>query len=487
MLQISTEDIAARVRRDNPWWDPASQPIPEAIYSRRYYFQPFYDLACDFSFRRAPILLGPRRVGKTVIAKQTVAQFIQEGFDPQSILYASIDTPIYAGMALEKFISFLPNQSADSKVVIFDEIQYLANWEVHLKDLVDSYPNIRFIATGSAAAALRIKSKESGAGRFSEFILPPLTFQEFLSFIGEEHSLIEIIEEGERTLYKSKNIQQLNKRFVDYLNYGGYPEAVLNEHIRSNAEQFIKNDVIDKVLLKDLPSLYGIENIQELNKLFSVLAFNTGGEVSLENISQSSGLSKQTIKKYIDYLESAFLIMKIRTVDDNCRSMQRERNFKIYLNNPSMRAALFAPVKSDESDKIGHLAEAAIFSQWQHSPSYSNLRYARWKGGGEVDVVHLSRGEERPFWLGEIKWSDRVSSDFNNTTRHLARMLGKHKSIQETFLTTKTIHTDKELGGRPLRLVPSALYCYMVGRNITQSLSLEIQDVEVEVESEDKA
>ncbi|HAH05685.1 MAG TPA: ATPase, partial [Elusimicrobia bacterium] len=267
--------------------------------------------------------------------KQLIHEAIEGGIDPRAILYASIDAPVYSRISLEKFLDFFPEGIGPRRVVIFDEIQYLRDWEIHLKDLVDNFPETKFIASGSAAAALRLKSKESGAGRFSDFMLPPLTFYEFLSFLGEDERLISV---AAPNTYAARDLDKLNERFVDYLNFGGYPEAVLNAQVRANADQFIKNDIIDKVLLKDLPSLYGITEIQELNKLFSFLAYNAGKEASLENISQESGLAKQTIKKYIEYLESAFLIIKLSTVDDHCKTMKRERNFKVYLNNPSMRA-----------------------------------------------------------------------------------------------------------------------------------------------------
>jgi len=119
--------------------------------------------------------------------------------------------------------------------------------------LVDNFPETKFIASGSAAAALRLKSKESGAGRFSDFMLPPLTFYEFLSFLGEDERLISV---AAPNTYAARDLDKLNERFVDYLNFGGYPEAVLNAQVRANADQFIKNDIIDKVLLKDLPSLF---------------------------------------------------------------------------------------------------------------------------------------------------------------------------------------------------------------------------------------
>jgi predicted AAA+ superfamily ATPase len=421
------------------------------------------------------VLLGPRRVGKAVMIKQIIAEAISEGINPQSILYVSIDAPVYSGISLQKFVDLLPVKSDTNCVVIFDEIQYLRDWENHLKDLVDNHPHVKFIATGSAAAALQLKSRESGAGRFSDFMLPPLTFYEFLAFLGEDEKYISLrssTKRGVRAQYAVHDIDGLNERFIDYLNFGGFPEAVVNEAIRENPEQFIKNDIIDKVLLKDLPSLYGITGIQELNKLFSFLAYNAGNEASFEKICRESGIAKPTIKRYIEYLESAFLIIKISTVDENCRSMQRERNFKVYLNNPSMRAALFAPVRAEDTALVGQLTECAIFSQWQHSPVSKNLRYARWRNEGEVDIVYM-HGDQRPEWIGEIKWSDSVKRDWGRETSGLAALMKRHKSIHSAVFTTKSIDMNSSLEGKPLRIQPSAAYCYIVGRNVTSVLNAE--------------
>lgn len=464
MLNISETDIAARIARDNPWWTSESNCEPEEAYVERVYLESFCDIALNFKVQRAAVLLGPRRIGKTVMVRQLIQRAIKQGVDPARILYASIDTPVYAGIALEKFLEFI--ETKEPALVCFDEIQYLKNWETHLKDLVDTYPKTKFVATGSAAAALKLASNESGAGRFSEFILPPLTFHEYIVFIGRDTELIAPLKHESR-FYESHNIDALNLEFVNYLNFGGYPEAVLNEHIREKADQFVRNDIVDKVLLKDLPNLYGIQDIQELNKLFSVLAYNSGQEVNLEGIAQRSGLTKPTIKKYIEYLESAFLVVKVSTVGDNCRSFKRERNFKIYLNNPSMRAALFAPVTINQPEKIGHLAESAIFSQWQHSSTFKNLRYARWRNEGEVDIVYLRDENQKPLWIGEVKWSDRIEKDFGGQTKNLKKLLKMHPSIDSALLTTRTFSSNIQLAGRELEILPSALYCYTAGKNIT--------------------
>jgi predicted AAA+ superfamily ATPase len=185
MLPIAQADIQRRIERDNLWWKEAGNAIPEANHPRRVYFVPFKALALNFDVRRATILLGPRRVGKTFMIKQLVKEAIDSGVDAKYVLYVSIDTPIYSGITLERFLEFMPPvPDCGKKIVIFDEIQYLKDWEVHLKDLVDTYTNVKFIASGSAAAALRLKSRESGAGRFSDFMLPPLTFFEFLRFVS---------------------------------------------------------------------------------------------------------------------------------------------------------------------------------------------------------------------------------------------------------------------------------------------------------------
>ena len=469
MDRISDLDIRRRVERDNPWWQTDAKPIPEWQFPKRAYFPSFARLALNERIRRAAVLLGPRRVGKTVMIKQLVRQAIDAGWDPKSILFVSVDTPIYAGLRLEQFINYLGEIGARA-LVIFDEIQYFKQWEVHLKDLVDSYPNVKFVVSGSAAAALRLKSNESGAGRFSEFMLPPLTFQEFLQFVGREPELIRYVK-GDTQPYQATDINALNAAFVDYLNYGGYPEAVLNPDIRENPDQFVRNDIIDKVLLKDLPALYGINDIQELNRLFSFLAYNAGNEANLEGIASESGLTKPTIKRYIEYLESAFLIIKVSLVDQSCRSMQRERSFKIYLNNPSMRAALFGSVSMEEDALIGMLAESAIFSQWQHSRNFRNLRYARWKEG-EVDIVCLTPARQKPIWAVEIKWSDRIERD-KSVLKSLNAFVVHNPTIQRAQITSKTI-TDKVKSGQiSIRVTPTALYSYIIGKNASTSSNKE--------------
>jgi len=474
MLEISENDILQSLERDNPWWEIGSKTLTHTFTKRRAYLEAFMRLALNFEVRRAVILMGPRRVGKTVMLYQLIDEAIASGFPPGSILFASLDTPLYSGMPLESLLDLFEKRTTrdpnSRRMVIFDEIQYLRDWEVHLKVLTDRHPNIRFIASGSAAAALRLKSQESGAGRFTDFFLPPLTFAEFLDFSDLEDELIQGEPRGRTLRYKTSDIDRLNREFINYLNFGGYPEAVLNPEIRSDVRRFLGRDIVDKVLLRDLPSLYGIQDIQELNRLFTTIAYHSGHEISLKGLASSSGVAKNTISRYLEYLEAAFLIVRVRRVDDTGKTFQRMVQFKAYLTNPSMRAALFAPL-SDSDDIMGAMAETAIFSQWSHSNLLESIHYARWKSGRqwrEVDLVRIDSGTLRPVWAYDIKWSDRFV-DRPGELRGLIEFALKN-GIENAPVgsTTRTKTSESLVDGVTIRHFPCALHCYQIGRNVIE-------------------
>lgn len=132
------------------------------------YFDQFWTLATERDVQRALVLMGPRRVGKTVLLYHFVERLLQQGTNPKRILFITIENPIYNHTGLESlFHSGCEAAGAKGEwngwVVIFDEIQYLLDWDIHLKSLMESYRDTKFIVSGSAAAALHYKSKESGA------------------------------------------------------------------------------------------------------------------------------------------------------------------------------------------------------------------------------------------------------------------------------------------------------------------------------------
>jgi len=266
-----------------------------------------------------------------------------------------------------------------------------------------------------------------------------------------------------RTLV-ARDIDELNAEFCNYLNFGGYPEAVMSPTIQAEAGRYIKSDIIDKVLLRDLPILYGISDIQELNRLFTTLAYNTGNELTLEGLSKSAGVAKNTIKRYLEYLEAAFLIRRVNRVDQNARHFKRATSFKVYLTNPSMRAALFGHIDSN-GQAMGHLVETAIYSQWLHSQSIDNLYYARW-GSGEVDIVCITPSDQKPSWIVEVKWSDRPATIHSELDGCIEFMQTNKLTSANAIITTKTFTGKVSYKGVNFELLPSSTYAYMVSSNI---------------------
>lgn len=466
------KQIVGRLKVDNPWWAEGRIPAFYSGMSPRLYLDIFYPLAIDPGIRRATILMGPRRVGKTVMMYHAIQRLIDDGVPAHNIIYISVETPIYNKIYLEQLYTLAcqvvgKSPGTDRMYVFYDEIQYLKDWEVELKSMVDAYLNVKFIASGSAAAELKKLSDESGAGRFTDFHLPPLTFYEYIHLKGYSSLLIKQPHTwgGARIeAHKAVDINRLNELLLDYINYGGYPEVVFSERIRENPGQFIRHDIIDKVLLRDLPSLYGISDVQELNSLFTMIAYHSGSQFSYEKLAMESGIKKETLKKYICYLEAAFLIRVVRRTDATAKSYQRETQFKLYLTNPSLRCALFMPI-CEHDGEIGNMVETAVFSQWFPRQSVE-IRYANWRQGkqqGEVDIVGMDIAKQKPAWAVEIKWSNLF---FNSPgeLKSLNAFLDKN-SMASALATTISEEGDRTLNGKTIHFMPVACYCYTVGEN----------------------
>ena len=124
------EHILARMRFDNPWWVSGSIDEYYAGMRHRLFLDVFYRLLKDTSIRRAVILLGPRRVGKTVMLYHSIQRLIDDGVEPNRIIYFSIDTPIYNRISLETLFHLACEaigqpEAINGFFVFYDEIQYL--------------------------------------------------------------------------------------------------------------------------------------------------------------------------------------------------------------------------------------------------------------------------------------------------------------------------------------------------------------------------
>jgi len=195
-----------------------------------------------------------------------------------------------------------------------------------------------------------------------------------------------------------------------------------------------------------------------------MIAYHSGGQFSYESLAKESGVKKETLRKYIQYLEAAFLIKVIHRTDDTAKSYQRETQFKIYLTNPSLRCALFQPI-SEQDDEIGDMVETTVYAQWIPRLGV-DISYANWRVGrtqGEVDIVGLNIARQKPAWAVEVKWTDRYYEK-PGELESLKYFLDKN-NMNEAIVTTKTEIGTKELDWGILHYIPVACYAYTVSEN----------------------
>lgn len=186
--------------------------------------------------------------------------------------------------------------------------------------------------------------------------------------------------------------------------------------------------------------------------------------MSYEALSQSSGVAKNTLKKYIEYLEAAFLIKKLTRVNEKDKAFKRENYFKVYLTNPSIYSAIYGIVEPNDSNILGKLIETAIFSQWIHSSLiFTYMHYARLsQNRGEVDLVFL----DKKFHVDscfEIKWSDQ----FYKNIKSLKSLLSfcKQNQAKKIVVTTKTKRGQVEENNLLIDFKEASLLCYEAGRS----------------------
>lgn len=489
MKQVTDNAITLALQQENPWWTDAGW---RTLYTTtRNFFPAFYADVELYDFHRAIVLMGPRRTGKTVLMEQAVSKLLESGVPHTRILFASLDNPIHFGCWLEEFLKFVPepvyhHQAASpingfgpySHFIFFDEVQHFSDWQRHLKVLVDSYPNVKFIVSGSAAAALRQQSMESGAGRFQDFLLPPLTFAEYLNFIDFQDGHYIAILDAEP--YELKDISQdmgnLNEEFLNYINFGGFPEQALAYAKGVDKSRLVVGkEVLDKVLLLDLPSIYGIDDTRELYRFFAMIALNTGMELSVKELAQSTNISENTIKKYLKFLEAAFLIQVVQRIDHNGKHFKRAWTFKVYITNPSLRTALYGPVTFEAAD-FGQIAETAVFSQLYRPTKGYTLSYARWKTG-EVDLLWHHTPHPAPIRHAiEIKWSNRVLNS-RDPIGNLAYFQKRNKP-DAAFLLTKSVAGS--MADHTIQVMPVSCYCLMmsIAEDISDRLDrLKVKDL----------
>lgn len=400
MAITTKEQILKVLRAFNPWWATGSVPISFVKKYRRFAYHEAMKRLDQTDLRRTVVLTGARRVGKTTIQYQMIDTLLSRGIQPQRMVFISMDHPMLKLSGLNDILECYHENvwAGQDCFYFFDEIQYASDWDQWMKTLYDTQPETQMVATGSASPALVKGSTESGAGRWSVIPVPTLSFYEYCALTGVQvpdlgpqirPTAFARMSQQERTAVMLK-LGAVQNHFTRYLQVGGFPELALASNDQM-AQQVMREDVVDKVLKRDLPSLYKIRSATELERIFLYLCNVSSEIVSFAAIAKElDGVSRPTVENYIRFLESANLIYLSYPVELGGQKVLKVQP-KIYIADAAIRnAVLMDDDVLTNPVELGKMVETAVY---KHVAAFYYQRAARvgyYRGGRkgrEIDIV----------------------------------------------------------------------------------------------------
>lgn len=338
----------------------------------------------DLKLKKAIILLGARQVGKTTLLKKLTETFgnikVINGDEPDS-------TEQLSNLTSTRIKALLGN----TKTLVIDEAQMIPDIGLSLKRITDYLKDIQLFVSGSSSIELANTINEPLTGRKLEYQLFPISFQEMV---------------------KHTSLTEEKRLLPHRLVFGYYPEIVT---FPGYEIKLLKN-LAGSYLYKDILSFGTIQKPALLDKLLKALALQIGSEVSFNEIAQTIGADKETVERYINLLEKAFIIFQLNALSRNARN-EIKKGKKIYFYDNGIRNALTGNFQQFElrTDK-GALWENFIVSErikfLSYNQFYGNYYFWRTFKQQEIDFIEEQDGEFSAF---EFKLNPKKQGRFSKT------------------------------------------------------------------------
>lgn len=319
------------------------------------------DVLAGLASPKIIVITGLRRVGKSTLLAQIAQTHLSEdyffvNFEDERLLNFSADQ-------FDRLHEALIGLYGDRKIFLFDEIQNVPEWERFVRRLHDQ--GYQFIITGSNSSLLGQELGTKLTGRSLRYELFPFSFKEYLQFNGVEPPVTTTLTTRERGA--------LLKYSRDYLVQGGIPDA-----LKYPALNILKT-LYDDVLFRDIAARYRIDNVKSLQELAFYLVSNPTSEISFNKLKTNLKLgSVNTVKKYIGYLENAWLFFTVNKYAHSVKEQQIAAK-KIY----SIDTGMLNSVGFSFSENIGKLMENLVFLHLRRQ--HQDIYYFKTKQNHEVD------------------------------------------------------------------------------------------------------
>jgi len=332
---------------------------------------------------RILILYGPRQAGKTTLVQSALSEY-----KGKVVILNADEYPVREALSqgnLAKLSALVQGRD----LLFIDEAQRVPEIGLNLKILHDGIPSLRIIATGSSSFELAQQTGEPLTGRTRSMTLLPLSVVEWSSILTPF---------------------DLSRRREEFLIYGMYPGlAKFPDYMEKKA---VLIELADNYLYKDILSLGGIRNERKIRDLVRLLAFQTGSEVSYSELGTNLGISKDTVMRYVDLLEKAFILFRVQGFSSNLRNEITKKE-KIYFYDNGLRNAVIDNFKPlSHRDDVGRIWENFLIAE-RRKLHYNRLervdmRFWRTHAGSEIDLIEVSEGTIKAWEIKSGKKNARV-------------------------------------------------------------------------------
>lgn len=470
-MRISKDELVTVLGQFNPWW--RSEPIADLPGWQRAAFRELYTWVTNPPAPRAVLLSGARQVGKTTLLLQAANKLLAEGTPAANILYATFDHPVLKLAGIEAVIDAWRSRepkAAGPEYLLLDEAQFIRDWGTWVKHQVDFNKLRRITFTGSAMPLVE-EDQESGVGRWHTIKLTTLSFYEYVQLkklklrpLPPVRSLRELFDWDDRVFIHTREVaEDYVGHFHEYLTRGGFPQTAQVESI-TQAQRLLREDIIDKVLKRDMTALFGVRRVLDLEHTFLYLCMHDGGLLNISDLSSNLEVKRPTAQHFIELLEATHLIYRLPPFGYG-KDVLKGR-FKVYLADAAIAPAVLLKGKGilDDPTALGVATETAVFKHLFARYYGQNVRFTYWRGKRdvEVDLVAEVGNELIPF---EVKYRTQHTG-----LRDLKGLLElcQRKPIERAYVVTKSIADfgrllGTEEGTTKIMRLPAPLLCYWLG------------------------